>query len=302
MACIWDTDTIRDEVQNKASLYDLIIGQSPHHSDAYYRKRLSDKEAILKKYDKRSTGVNTIAAAHIRLKEFEKAEQLLMAQVKVTPKDYYTNSNLGVMYKKLGNFQKAVYYMEKALEIRPQGHMGLGDWYLRMLMYKSEEIDLEKNFLGEEYVKYYGRDTKTTREEVLKRSKFEKLIRNDQSFADGFLSLADFLASKGDLNLAIRAYLRAEKLGHPKKEFITRKINMLVTHFYKLGGREPKGLADKVAIERKKIEAEFTKAALWVEEFKKVETELLQKKSKVEYKEVYAALKKKGIKSYYPSK
>ncbi|MCH2206245.1 MAG: hypothetical protein MK132_10295 [Lentisphaerales bacterium] len=41
LSCLWDTDTIRDEIQNKAGLYDLIIGQVPKHSDSYYEKRLA---------------------------------------------------------------------------------------------------------------------------------------------------------------------------------------------------------------------------------------------------------------------
>lgn len=299
IACIWDKDTIRDEIQNKASLYDLIIGQVPHHSDEYYRQRLANKETILKE-NKGVIGINTIAAAHIRLKEFYKAEKILLAQLKVTPQNYYTNSNLGVMYKKMGDYKKAVHYMSQALKIKPEGHMGLGDWYLRMLKYKSLQKTPEKNFLDEEYTEYFKPRAKASVEDVRKRATFEKLIRNDQSFADGFLSLADFLGATGDLNLALRAYMRAEKLGHPKKEYITKKIEMLVAHLSIMGIRDEEKLRQEVEVFRKQIEEEFNKAEVWVEEFKKTETELLRKKASVDYKEVYAELKRKGINSFYP--
>lgn len=300
MSCIWDKDTILDEIQNKASLYDLIIGQSPHHSDEYYRKRLAKKDEILKKY-KGPIGVNTIAAAYIRLKEFDKAEKLLLKQLESTPKNYYTNSNLGVMYKKMGDYTKAVQYIDVALKIKPEGHMGLGDWYLKMLKYKAAQKEPGKNFLGEKYTEHFSHNNKYSREDRIKRHKYELLIKNDQSFADGFMSLGDLLASKGDLNLALRAYVRAEKLQHPNKEILDKKIKSIVSHISKNHTRDEAQLRLKVDKYKESILAEFASAEKWVEEFKKAEVELLENKENVNYKEVYAALKSKGIKSFYPA-
>lgn len=300
LSCVWDKDTILDEIQNKASLYDLIIGQSPHHSDEYYRKRLAKKDEILKKY-KGPIGVNTIAAAYIRLKEFDKAEKLLLKQLESTPKNYYTNSNLGVMYKKMGNYTKAVQYIDAALKIKPEGHMGLGDWYLKMLKYKAAQKDLEKNFLGEKYTEHYGRNNDYTSDDRIKRHKYELLIKNDQSFADGFMSLGDLLASKGDLNLALRAYIRAEKLQHANKEMLDKKIESIVAHISKDNYRNEAQLKLKIDKYKESINAEFAAAEKWVEEFKKAETELLKNKENVSYKDVYAALKSKGVKSFYPA-
>lgn len=38
--CALDSDTLRDEVNAKSDLYDLVTGQFPHHGEAYYQERV----------------------------------------------------------------------------------------------------------------------------------------------------------------------------------------------------------------------------------------------------------------------
>ncbi|MCH2206246.1 MAG: tetratricopeptide repeat protein [Lentisphaerales bacterium] len=228
---------------------------------------------------------------------------MLRLSLRKFPGDYYTLSNLGVLYKKKGDFSKAAKFIEQALKIRPEGHMGLGDWYLKMLLYRANEETFEKkNFLGQEVLtKYLKLNKYKGKEKYFKLIKLKKMVLNDQHFADGFLALADFLSESGELNLALRAYMRAEVLGHSKSDYIQMRFNAVfkhVKHLFK-DDDKTKSLVEK---QREIILNEFKKAEQWSLEFQKAEAELIKKypKAKVEYKHVYKLLKAKKISPYRP--
>lgn len=300
LSCLWDTDTIRDEIQNKAGLYDLIIGQVPKHSKEYYEKRLNDKIKILAESEG-TLGFNTIATAHIRLGQFDEAEETLLYLQKKFPKDYYTLSNLGVLYKKKGDYAKAILWMDQALKIKPEGHMGLGDWYLKMLVhkYQSSQKVQQKNFLGMDYLEKFEPLKYKVKNVPLTRVRFIRLIKNDQHFADGFLSLADFLVSTGDLNLAMRAYMRAQQLNHPRKKHIDVMIKSLFEHIHH-NVRDKTKLPKMLDQAKLHILSEFKKGEGWTKSFKEMEARLLQKYKKVDFKLVYKALKSQNILPYRP--
>jgi tetratricopeptide (TPR) repeat protein len=300
LSCLWDKDTIKDEFHSKSGLYHLIIGQLPTHSEDYYRKRLDDQIKILAE-SKGSVGFNTIATAHIRLGEFPEAEAALRYCQKKFPKDYFTLSNLGVMYKKKGEYGKAIILINEALKLKPAGHMGLGDWYLRMLVFKlqSAEKEQENNFLGKPYLTKYIPGPTTVKNAAHTRLMFTRLIKNDQHFADGFLSLADFLVKTGDLNLALRAYMRADLLGHSKKEQIHKMIKDVFGHLYS-GLRDKEKAAEVLEKTKLGILAEFKKAEAWNEAFRQMEAQLLKEFKNVDFKMTYKALKAKGVLPYRP--
>ena len=43
-ACLWDNDTVADELQTRATQYDLVMGQFPSHGKVYYLKRIENLE------------------------------------------------------------------------------------------------------------------------------------------------------------------------------------------------------------------------------------------------------------------
>ena len=300
LSCLCDSDTIRDEIQNKAGLYDLIIGQVPKHSEEYYKKRLDDQVKIIAESEG-TIGFNTIATAHIRLGQFAEAEEKLRYVQRKVPNDYYTLSNLGVLYKKKGDYSKAIILMNQALKLNPEGHMGLGDWYLKMLVYKyqSEQKEQPKNFLGIDYTKKYRPGGYRVKNIPLMRVKFMRLIKNDQHFADGFLALADFLAGTGDLNLALRAYMRAQQLGHSRKDQIDEMIKGIFEHINHRVSDEKK-LTQMLKATKQQILDEFKKAEEWSKSFQAMEAKLLMKYKNVDFKTTYQALKKSGVSHYRP--
>lgn len=308
LACLWDTDTLSDEIKLQANTLDLILGQFPHHGDAYYKLRIRRLSEV-KRPDLEM--LNDIAVAHVRLGEFNKAEKFLAEALTINPKSYKTLSNIGVSAKKQGDFTKAADFISKALKIKPAGHMGLGDWYLKALLWRSkhekinEQTPIAHNFLYKSYKESfndsdYGSGETDSREKS--KSRPAQMVKNDQSFADGFLVLGDYLTEKGDLSLAFLAHTRAMMLGHQNPDEIRRRRRAYLTYHQTFPGIP----RSKITVRNKpwakgiaNAENMINKGANWLTLFKEKEAQLLNgKKSEklVTYTEVLQALEKDGIK------
>ena len=305
-ACLWDRDTLREEVLVRPTLWDLLLGQFPHHGDVYYQTRIS---RLQKAGELDVLGLNDLAVAHVRLKEFDQAWKALHAAQKMKPDHYETLSNMGVTAKKQGDFEKGPEFISRALKIKPEGHMGLGDWYLKALIWRAKfeeagEADPpERNFLGDDYVENfrderYGEGEKEAHPPRLDK-RYEQLIRNDQSFADGFVLVGDALTRTGDLHLSFAAYTRAMMLKHQHPVEVRRRRRTFLKYqemITRKSGRV-RGVSywmSEIAKMEKKIQGGLN----WLDQFKKVEGELLKGKADerlVDIPKVEAAMTKRKI-------
>jgi len=159
LACLWDSRTLQEEIEINPDLFDLITGQFPSHSTAYYEARVKRLEPLIKKNPKNLEAKNDLAVAYIRLKQYKDAEKTLLELHKEKPGEYKYLSNLGVLYKKMEDFDKSIKYTNSALKISPEGHLGLGDWYVRMIKWRKNLKKLEgkaptKNFLVWDYKRF----------------------------------------------------------------------------------------------------------------------------------------------------
>ncbi len=303
MACLWDRDTLADELKAGGDAFDLILGQFPHHGEAYYRLRIARLGPVA---EPDLDTLNDLAVAHIRLKEFAKATLLLEKALQVDPDHYPTRSNLGVCAKKQGDFEKAALWIGKALEINPEGHMGLGDWYLRAMNWRAkfEKADGKtlpaENYCGNPYAGNFEPDfvgeTKKPSE-----PRHLQMVRNDQSFADGFAALGDDLAGAGDLHLSLIAHTRAMLLGHQNPKEIRRRRRELLKHqemITRPSGMRVRGSKHWMK-EIAKAEALIGGGQQWLAKFKATEAGLLRGLSderKVDFTKVLKEMEGQGIK------
>lgn len=307
-ACLWDSDTIRDEIKLRPSIYDLISGQLPRHGKAYYEQRKKILEgrdpvkAPLSLNEKIDLGVT-----YTRLELFEPAEQLFLELLEQYPNKYELNSNIGVLYKKRGEFDKSFEYLQKALRIKPSGHMGLGDWYLRRVAYelRPHSKDSEaKNFIGESYYDQHAMipSKKMSKKETVRHiNLLGNMIINDRHFPDTYVVLGDLLRSIGDLNLAARAYGKAISLGHHHEELILSRLRVMVVHFVedrKTAANNPESLLPMCKKFLSQYDEEFIKADQWIIEFWAAEEMILKSGKFPSLNETEKSMKGK---KYYPS-
>ena len=287
-ACLWDSDTIRDEIQARPSLFELVTGHLPHHGTAYYEARVDRLEP---KRDRSREETNDLAVALIRLGRFDEACALLKAQLAKEPDRYITLSNLGVLHKKQGDYARAADYIHQALAIKPEGHMGLGDWYEKALAWRaqreSETSPPVENFLGDNYDKQkpsIGRSWPLTGEREEQFDKLQNLLRNDQGFADGFLVMGDFLVTYGDLHLGMICYYRSLQLNHPNPAMVKRRIDNVRNHW-----REA-SLRFKQWTSQAKAGKMIDEAKSWLKMFQTTEAKLLGRGEEPDFKAVLAAM------------
>ena len=287
-ACLWDSDTIRDEIQARPSLFELVTGHLPHHGTAYYEARVGRLEP---KRDRSREETNDLAVALIRLSRFDEAAALLKAQLAKEPGRYITLSNLGVLHKKQGDYARAADYIHQALAIKPEGHMGLGDWYEKSLAWRAQRetetsLPLE-NFLGDNYDKQKPSiegSLPLTGERKEQFEKLQNLLRNDQGFADGFLVMGDFLVTSGDLHLGMICYYRSLQLNHPNPVMVKHRIDNIRVHWGKAS------LRFKQWTTQAKVGKMTNEAESWLKMFQKTEAKLLGPGEEPDFKAVLAAM------------
>ena len=71
--CIWDSDTLADEVRGLPDAQDLVTGRWFRHGEAYYQRRIETLPALLEKHPDRIELYDDLAVAHERLRDRDAA-------------------------------------------------------------------------------------------------------------------------------------------------------------------------------------------------------------------------------------
>lgn len=270
-ACIWDGDTLRDEAVANPSWFDILIGQFAHHGTPYYEHRI---ERLTAKETLSQAERNDLGVAYLRVEKFEEAEAIFLALLEGEPDYYPAISNLGVLKKKMGEYQAAHDYIKQALAINPEGHLGIGDWYLRMLAWRvkgGEGVEPGENFL-----RGWTEEEAQKREEAMYITSLDidrlfLLVKNDQTFADGFYVLGEELYQRRDFNLAYIAFFRARELNHPEASGIEGRLSELANR----GVRRAEYIVPRLRVSEDLVRGMLDGAAAWREEYSQLESELL---------------------------
>ena len=308
IGCINTTYSRADEREITNDLGLLIIGAFAHHGDAFYRHEVERCESILQNDHKNFDARNDLGAAYTKLKMFKEAKAAFEENEQLHPGRYQTASNLGVMYKKEGEFDLAAEWIAKALEIKPGGHMGLGDYYLQMIRWRKEftvNPEIKTNFLGVPY-----EDGPEATAKIANREYLITLIKNDMNFADAYIVLGDVLFVEGDYQAALRAYYRAEDLGEreyqqserpDRYEFlrsglVESRVNKIGDYWESL--QQPGFVVERDynhSLGRDQITGEILSARLWLKRFQQIEAERLAEGEDVSFATMKVAMADAGI-------
>lgn len=134
-ACLWDTDTLNEEMSESPTAIHLVTGAFPRHSKAFYRWRIEDRTAKLAQGNDDPLHYDDIAVAHDKLNEQDKAIEWIKRKEEKYPGNYETYANLGTFHIHSGNFLQGIAYLEKALEINPAAHFNRERYQLYVARY-----------------------------------------------------------------------------------------------------------------------------------------------------------------------
>jgi len=202
--------------QLEGNLTKVIMGEFPLHSEAFWYHMMLRHEAVLEQDPDAVESLNDRAVALTKLEHYEEAEQAFAAIENRFPERYKTASNLGVLYKKTGRYQEAAEQIARSLEIKPAGHLGLGDYYQRMLEWRAKtaadpEAVYRSNFLG---IPRTASPAEIAADPRVNRKHLITLIKADRHFADAYAVLGSVLQTEGAHQRAnaVRAFQRAKEL------------------------------------------------------------------------------------------
>lgn len=310
-ACINTTYSGEEEKQLTGDLLRLITGQFAQHGPAFYTNEVTTLTAKLAETRDDVEARNDLAAAHLKLGEYEVALGLFDEIEKTHPGRYRTQANLGVLRKKMGDFDLAAKHIEKSLKIKPEGHLGLGDYYLKMLHWKEEAAALSRaaealgpdasrmakkpkaNFLG---VLYASGPEAIVAHPDFNREYIETLIKADRHFADAMVALGDALFVEGNLELAMRAYVRAaDDLHHPAGSVIYDRIHDIHDVWVKEADARNGYIVRPTFHMTHQAGMEFREAADWLSRFQETEAQMIQRGETVDFASVKAEMKALGV-------
>ncbi len=230
-ACVNTKVSGKHEKQITGEAVKLIMGQFAQHGEAYWAGQLKYNTELLKEEPGNPEHRNDLAVALLKLKRYDEAVAEFEKIEVANPGRYKTYSNLGVLYKKTGDFQKAAEYTRKALEVKPEGHLGLGDYYLQMLAWRADVAsdpgtDPATNFLG---IPYADGPEAVKGSKAVNVNYLKTLIISDHHFSDVYLVLGDWYAASEEKELAARCYMRAlqfkDETSTPKEVIHSRLKN-----------------------------------------------------------------------------
>ena len=290
--CIWDKDTLGDELRGLPDAFDLVTGRWFVHSEAYYRQRISRLPKHLRAHPEDLAAYDDLAVAYERMRDRRAAiavmEEKAVALSRTPDKEqqYRYHANLGTFHAHGGQFDEALAQLEKAVAINPAAHFGRERFQINLIGYiaaarKDPQLWSKHNFLtwSEYRLKehrwsvYVAKTSFTFREDVLEdRAAFASVKVEDAYTAVagmlrfGGLEGSELFRTAGDLfliqrhlNLAWWSYQRAIERGHPAKKSLLEAIKAIEKHWREakktVGGRVPKPSIEQYRLVRKEAKA-----------------------------------------------
>ena len=195
------------------------------------------------------------------------------------------------LFKKTGEFELAADHIARSLEIKPEGHLNLGDYYLRMLRWLAANRNGQQtsSFLGSDYAAGPNATGEmATREHLL------GMIRNAPEFADSYLLLGDlyFLENNSDADqLALRCYLRASDLSLRRDAYHSDIARSRVLNLYVRNGV----VADHAEAAYSPYVDEVEEAEEWLSNYQMVEADLLAASEPIDVASVKVAMEQRGF-------
>ncbi|MCB9917029.1 MAG: hypothetical protein H6832_01340 [Planctomycetes bacterium] len=277
LPCLWDKDTLADELRGLPGHFELVSGRWFRHSDAYYRKRIDTIPALLEKQPNAFELYDDLAVAYEFLGNDGEAVRVMrdkgaaLAKLDEAPKDarYRYHANLGTFYVhgalrgKLDGFERALSELEKALVINPDAHFGRERFQVDLIRYamaarENPGLWSEHDFLtwsgyalkDAEWSRVLSYPSFTVKARVIpKREGKQATWQEAYTAVAGMLrfgglegaelyrALGDLYVVHGDLHLAWWAFHRAEEAGHPAKARL-RKARASIEFHWKQANKE----------------------------------------------------------------
>lgn len=229
-ACPWDSETYWAEWGSLPCVMTVLVGAFPEHTKEYYEARISAADEALRFAPYWLEGLDMKGVALLKLGRLKEAEAVFVQRQEADPEGYATHANLGTLYTFTGDFEKALFHIDKSMKIEPEAHFGREKYHRQLVVYLAEtkkdpKVRLTQNFLGVTITneqRYRGSKAKFEAaglsEDVFDAMASMIAVYGAKDMPDIYLAFGDALALRGEVKLAWTAYQRAAELKHPRKK------------------------------------------------------------------------------------
>lgn len=306
LACIWDTDTIDDELRGLPALESVVSDRWYRHSDVLYRTRIRQLNPKLSQQEITCDQYDDLAVAYEKIQEHESALQVLDAKRELLEKapdsehQYRYHANLGTVLAHAGRFDEALEELEKALTLNPEAHFGREQFQVDLIRYlkaakENPKLWSEHNFLtysnyairidyggiastsAERLQPNYDPDKKGNKSPELREFDLEKARKGIVGMLrfggiegpELYRALADLCVCERELNLAWWFYQYSLEKKHPARKEIRAALESIESHWEQAGYDEIPTQADFLRVRANGRE--------WLETFHKLEAEALKR-------------------------
>ena len=315
-ACLWDSDTLRQERARFPSTLELITGKFLRHSPEFYEWRIQDRLKKLKADPTSLALHDDLAVAYEKVGQHALAIKTILAKEEIQPGLYETYSNHGTFHILAGDFELGLPLIDKALAINPDAHFGreryqkwlveyaltrLTDGRLRFPLRQSVEASKENN-VATDFRVFLSQKLGTKQLSFEESQKAVQGILGMMRFAnhgnplllealgDLMVDLDRFEVPKDAKNLATRCYLKAS-YEFPNDEATRKRYRELAEKA--LRGQTPETvLPDQLELAdlEKDFQAQLADAEEWYAKLKAQEIGWIQagRDADAEFNRLYA--------------
>lgn len=288
-ACIWDRDTLEDELRGLPPAAVLASGRWYRHGPAYYQERI---DRLSGKTDLSLDEFDDLAVAYERLERRKEALEVLQAKaekLKAEPDpehQYRYHANRATILAHSGQLEEALEELELALELNPEAHFGREEYQVLLIRYVQAARGNAKLWSEHNFLSYSGH-LRSDGPWVYSRSpSFTAIVEEEKSPRErSFLAtagmlrfgglegpelyrtLGDLSLAQGDLNLAWLFYLEAIQKEHPASEQIEATVRQIEEHWEEAGYHAP-------TREQWRIDRDVSQR--WLQAFQTAEAEALE--------------------------
>lgn len=284
LACLWDSDTLKEESLGLEDVAAVVRGRILKHSATFYERKVAYTLPLLERADVKPERYDDLAVAYEKLGRTQEAIATMEAKEKRFPGLYTTAANLGTFHAHAGDYTRGLEELRRALALNPDAHFGREKYQVKAIEYlqrlavtpglvQKEELlglPLEPSsylFVMNPKKAILGRERPELPKDVLQGLVGMIRFGSGEKSQHLWFSLGMSLAWSGHKNLALRAMRRAELLGHP---LAREHAGELLRTIKSYAGRHEDW--DKVGAE---LDAEWAKGQAWVREKQRKEDALL---------------------------
>lgn len=290
-ACLWDSDTLRDERRGLPGIAELLAGRYERHSAFFYEDRVKESEARIKENPNDLAAWDDLAVAYEKLGQVDRAIETIERKAAIKPGEYTTEANWGTFLVHRGDYEAGLEHLREALRINPDAHFGREKYQLMAVEYlleaKRDPLVFEfGSFIWPTIVATVHRDPYPRPwddSDIIDRLRYAS-GKPDQATVDAaingvvgmlrfgpgtsphlYAALGDLLLARGDLHLAYRAFLRARDNGHPSAPWIDARLESC------------RGLSEARGFDETEIAAQRAAGEAWALAYQRFEDDLIRR-------------------------